>query len=113
KTYLARVQGLFPSGEVVVDAPIECSDFVRHRWVVSPTGKPSMTRFRLIRSRDNERLLLIYYLIINEVSLVECTPITGRTHQIRVHLQHLNHPIIGDPLYNPSTVRRPTFVEEL
>jgi tRNA pseudouridine synthase 8/2,5-diamino-6-(5-phospho-D-ribitylamino)-pyrimidin-4(3H)-one deaminase len=51
-------------------------------------GKPAISSFEVIWS-DAQR----------NVSLVKCHPLTGRTHQLRVHLQHLGHPIVGDPLY--------------
>jgi 23S rRNA pseudouridine955/2504/2580 synthase len=62
------------------------------RWVrVDPKGQPSMTRVRLLA-----RGVLPG---IGPVSLLQCEPLTGRTHQIRVHLQSAGHPILGDPKY--------------
>src|SRR5436189_4286653 len=54
--------------------------------VTSSRGRPAKTEYRVIRSRD-------------QASLVECTIHSGRTHQIRVHLHHLGHPVLGDKLY--------------
>jgi hypothetical protein len=88
KTYLARVTGRFPDGEIVVDQPILTTIHAMGYNEVHPDGKPCQTIFRL-RSYDAE----------GDSSLVECQPITGRTHQIRVHLKHLGHPITNDPLY--------------
>ncbi|RKP12199.1 pseudouridine synthase, partial [Piptocephalis cylindrospora] len=96
KVYLARVLGCFPEreGETVV-----CKERIRtaaHKVglnVVDPIeGKECETHFR--RLHYNGR-----------TSLVECLPKTGRTHQIRVHLLHLGHPIPNDPLYAHPKVR--------
>lgn len=88
KTYLARVLGEFPGkGEPVeVDANIYCIDNSIGRMVIDDRGKEARTSFRL-RSFNGH------------TSVVECTPITGRTHQIRIHLQHLGFPIANDPCY--------------
>lgn len=61
--------------------------------MVSQDGKPSLTRFRLIKAGA-------------VASLVEASPITGRTHQIRVHAKFAGHPIIGDAKYCPDEVNR-------
>lgn len=91
KQYLARVTGQFPSQPLVCDIPVgnidtklgfECG--VRDR-------KPATTEFTQLR----------YNPTLNE-SIVLCKPLTGRTHQIRIHLNYLNHPIVNDPLYGPS-----------
>lgn len=85
KTYVARVQGQFPPENIIVNEPIkESAD--RSRREISPDGKPSETHFKLLWT-DGEQ------------SVVECHPITGRTHQIRVHLAFLGYPIANDELY--------------
>lgn len=97
KKYVALVHGAFPDGEVVrVDKPIRV--FGRHDGGVcvvtdaeDTEGKPSCSEF----SR-------VWYDEHRNVSLVQCIPRTGRTHQLRVHLQHLGHPIVDDPLYGPD-----------
>ncbi|KAK3086101.1 hypothetical protein FSP39_013580 [Pinctada imbricata] len=87
KEYVCRVVGEFPEEEVVVDQPIGIlsNKIGVHR--VSPDGKPSKTTF--IRLNYN-----------GKSSVVKCIPHTGRTHQIRVHLQYLGHPIVNDHIYN-------------
>ena len=88
KRYHALVQGQWPDAITEINAPLtrvlaESGErFVR----VDPAGKPSATRFRIL-----EQLFL--------TTLLEAHPLTGRTHQIRVHCQHAGHPIIGDPKY--------------
>ncbi|KAK3279686.1 hypothetical protein CYMTET_12442 [Cymbomonas tetramitiformis] len=90
KVYVARVLGAFPTDEFEVDAPL-LWDAKAHHTTVAPVtqgGKESRTRFkRLSLSEDGL------------TSVVECQPLTGRTHQIRVHLQHAGHPIANDVKY--------------
>jgi len=95
KNYTALVIGDWQFGEQLIDAPL----FVQNRRngerhvVVSSGGKPAQTRVRLSRTFG------IY-------SLLQCSPLTGRTHQIRVHLQHTGHPIIGDLRYGDEEANR-------
>ncbi|WP_407928129.1 RluA family pseudouridine synthase [Arenibaculum pallidiluteum] len=95
RTYLALVYGLPspPRGEV--EAPIGRSPQDRKRMAVvrEGTGKPALTRYAVIRGF---RLA---------AALVECTLMTGRTHQIRVHMAHIGHPLVGDPVYGGRTGR--------
>ncbi len=67
--------------------------------VVTRNGKPATTRYRVLTSYAG-----------GAVSLVECRLLTGRTHQIRVHLAHLGHPLLGDPLYGRA---RPALLKQL
>ncbi len=91
KTYLAFVYGEFPK-ELLVEEPLlraeDESAIVRMVVKVDERGKPSKTSFKLLN----------YYPEL-DMSLVECKPHTGRQHQIRVHLFHVKHPIVGDPIY--------------
>ncbi|KAK9474242.1 pseudouridine synthase [Dipodascopsis tothii] len=86
KDYVARVLGEFPDGEVTCDLPILTVDPKIGLNRVKPEGKPATTVFNRL-SFDGRS------------SVVRCRPLTGRTHQIRVHLQHLGHPILNDPIY--------------
>lgn len=88
KNYLALVVGDWQLGEQVVDAPLLVQnrrDRERH-VVVSATGKPAQTIMRLSRTFGN-------------YSLLQCQPLTGRTHQIRVHALHMGHPVAFDERY--------------
>ena len=91
RRYLALADGeLGQAG--TVDAPIGRDESVRTRMAVvaGPAGRPSRTHFRR---------LALGRLGARAVSLVECRLETGRTHQIRVHLKHVGHPLVGDALY--------------
>ena len=85
RSYLAVVQG-DPPGSGTIDAPVGRDARVRTRMAVSQRGKAARTGYRVL-----ERF--------GRAALVECRLETGRTHQIRVHFQHLRHPLLGDPVY--------------
>ena len=91
KKYLAMVHGEFKES-IVVDAPLlraeDESAMVRMVVKVDDKGKPSKTSFKPLK-----------YFPHANTTLVECSPHTGRQHQIRVHLFHVKHPIVGDPVY--------------
>jgi 23S rRNA pseudouridine1911/1915/1917 synthase len=92
RAYLAAAWGHLPHDEVPVDAPIGRHPTERKRMAVVPDGRPARTRFfRLERWRAAE--------------LVRAELDTGRTHQIRVHLLHLGHPVVGDRTYAPERHR--------
>jgi 23S rRNA pseudouridine1911/1915/1917 synthase len=86
KTYLALVEGTprMPHGKI--EAAIGRHAIHRQKMSVTERGRSSMTQYRVLASVEGK-------------TLMECQPRTGRTHQIRVHLKHLGHPIVGDPLY--------------
>ncbi|MBY5993552.1 bifunctional tRNA pseudouridine(32) synthase/23S rRNA pseudouridine(746) synthase RluA [Ferrimonas balearica] len=87
KTYLARVWGHLAQPEGEVDLPLICDWPNRPKQKVCfEQGKPSQTRYRVL-SQDAHS------------TLVELTPITGRSHQLRVHMLALGHPILGDNFY--------------
>ncbi len=92
RTYLAIARGTVPD-EGAIDAPIGRHPVQRTRMAVVPGGKPAVTRYR-VRERFAAH------------SLIECELETGRTHQIRVHLASIGHPLEGDPLYGPRGARR-------
>jgi 23S rRNA pseudouridine1911/1915/1917 synthase len=89
RRYLALVQG-DPPGSGTIDAPIGRDPKLRTRMMVSQRGKEARTRYRVL-----ERF--------GHCALVECSLDTGRTHQIRVHFQHIRHPLVGDPVYRRGT----------
>lgn len=83
--YFALVHGEV-AGAGEVDAPIDRHPVQRTRMAVVPSGRPALTRY-LVRER------------LGVATLVECRLQTGRTHQIRVHMAHIGHPLVGDPVY--------------
>ncbi|WVQ80560.1 hypothetical protein IAT38_002665 [Cryptococcus sp. DSM 104549] len=93
KEYVARVRGKFPEEEITVDQPLLTVDRQMGLVIVTPEGKDAVTIFKRV-SYDEAR----------DQSVVHCRPQTGRTHQIRVHLQYLGHPIANDPLYSEPAV---------
>ncbi len=86
RSYFALVDGLVPDDSGVIDQPIAQPDPEFRSRAVDPSGKPALTYFNVIRRYACH-------------TLVSLTLGTGRTHQIRVHLNHLGHPICGDTLY--------------
>jgi 23S rRNA pseudouridine1911/1915/1917 synthase len=86
KTYEAFVKGVVQPTIGVIDEPIARSVKHRKKFTVSEHGREAVTHYRVIDSQ-------------HETSWLNLTPKTGRTHQIRVHLTHIGHPIIGDPIY--------------
>lgn len=91
KEYVCRVEGEFPDGTVTCKERIEVISPKMGISITSPSGKECETEF----------LKLSYN---GKSSVVSCKPLTGRMHQIRVHLQFLGHPIINDPIYNHTGV---------
>ena len=88
KHYLALCVGNPGSGEI--SAPIARHPVHRKKMAVIESGKSAVSQYETL-GYDGQ------------MSLVKITPLTGRTHQIRVHMKHLGHPILGDPVYgNPS-----------
>ncbi len=88
KTYMALANGRWPAGLDVINAPLRKNVLQSGERIVvaAADGKPSETRFQLIEHFDN-------------YSLVKAMPITGRTHQIRVHAKVAGHPLCGDKKY--------------
>ncbi|HAX17971.1 MAG TPA: RluA family pseudouridine synthase [Actinobacteria bacterium] len=86
KTYIALVLGSFKEKTGLIDIPISRSKKNRKMMDVAADGRKSETEFRVLKN-------------FNSCSLIEVYPKTGRTHQIRVHLSHIGHPLIGDKTY--------------
>ncbi len=86
KEYIAQAEGIIAEDEGLIDAPIGRDPFHPRRMTVTPQGRPAQTAFHVIDRGTESTLLHIH-------------PHTGRTHQVRIHLRYIGHPILGDPLY--------------
>jgi 23S rRNA pseudouridine1911/1915/1917 synthase len=100
KTYLALVWGIPEETEGKIDLPIIRHPKDRTLFTTDEVGRPALTEFRLLESFE--------YL-----SLLELTPRTGRTHQLRVHLSEMGHPIFGDDSYGGGEKRAKGFLPEV
>ena len=89
KTYHALVYGAPPREEGLIDAPIARLPLPSLLRQVGPQGQPSQTRYRVLRREEDRSLLALM-------------PLTGRTHQLRVHCAYMGCPILGDPQYGTS-----------
>jgi 23S rRNA pseudouridine1911/1915/1917 synthase len=94
KIYLAIVSGRLRNKSGRIDAPIARHPIHRQRMSIarSSRGRSAVTEYEVLRSGP-------------ELSLVQCALHSGRTHQIRVHLHHLGHPVVGDKLYAPKLAK--------
>jgi 23S rRNA pseudouridine1911/1915/1917 synthase len=86
KAYTAIVEGHLKEDEAIIDMPIERNPKAPATFRVGPNGKSATTHYKVLEKTE-------------KASLVELKPETGRTHQLRVHLAQVGHPIVGDPLY--------------
>lgn len=87
KIYLAVSEGIIEPDEAIIDIPLQRSRKNPKKFTTSEYGKPSQTKYRVIKYLDSDK------------TLVELKPLTGRTHQLRVHLKYIGHPIVGDDVY--------------
>lgn len=93
KTYSALIVGTLTPVEAVIDMPIERNPKKPQTFRVGSNGKASKTTYKVLTEGA-------------KYSLVQLKPETGRTHQLRVHLAHLHHPIVGDTLYAGEPAER-------
>lgn len=89
REYIALVHGRLKHAQGTIDAPIGRDPKDRQRMGVVATGKQAITHFQVLES-------------FADYTLVRLRLETGRTHQIRVHMKYIGHPIVGDPIYGPS-----------
>lgn len=96
KTYLAVVEGQPEPAEAIIHAPIERNPRRPQTFRVGAGGKPAQTAYKVLSTAEKNGKLY---------SLLELTPVTGRTHQLRVHLAYIGHPIVGDRIYGRMYAR--------
>ena len=89
RAYKAILIGAMKGEDGTVDAPIGRHPTDRKRMAIVPNGRPALTRWRVLEP-------------LKGATLVECQLSTGRTHQIRVHMASIGHPVLGDPVYGPK-----------
>ena len=93
KTYYALIAGKLSKEEAQINMPIERNPKAPSTFRTGPNGKAAVTRYQIVATNG-------------KYSLLKLTPITGRTHQLRVHLKALNHPIVGDNIYQGEQADR-------
>lgn len=93
KIYTAVVNGSLNPPQAIIDMPIERNPKKPQTFRAGVNGKPATTAYKVLSASD-------------KLSLIELKPTTGRTHQLRVHLKQLGHPILGDTLYGGTPSER-------
>jgi 23S rRNA-/tRNA-specific pseudouridylate synthase len=86
--------------KAIIDLPIERNPKSPQSFRVGETGKAAQTEYEVVEENEN-------------LTLIKLRPTTGRTHQLRVHLSHLNHPIVGDDFYGGKKASRMFLHAEL
>lgn len=97
KTYIARVAGVVAEDTGHIDLPLAADWPNRPRQQVDPNGRPAQTDWQVIARTETE-------------TRVRLTPRTGRSHQLRVHMLALGHPILGDPIYSSDAKAHPRLM---
>lgn len=97
KQYVAVCHGIFENKRAIIDAPIARAEGSGILRKVSDSGKPAITEYQITEE-------------FGSLSIVKLTPKTGRTHQLRVHMAHLGHPIYGDDMYGSDVQNASTLL---
>ena len=100
RRYLAIVSGVPRQSEGSVDAPLARSAQNRKKVAIMPRGKRAVTHWRRLE-------------ILKDAALVECRLETGRTHQVRVHMASIGHPLVGDPVYGRTRTEHRQLLKDL
>jgi 23S rRNA pseudouridine1911/1915/1917 synthase len=100
RAYMAIVQGGMREDRGTVEGPIGRHPTDRKKMAIVPDGRDAMTHWKVLES-------------LKGATLLECRLTTGRTHQIRVHMTSIGHPLLGDPLYGPKKMPYPVHGGQL
>jgi 23S rRNA pseudouridine1911/1915/1917 synthase len=92
RQYLTVLHGVLKDDEGVIELPIDRHPTQKHKMGVVEGGKPAKTSWKVLERFE-------------KFTFVEATLATGRTHQIRVHFSHINHPVAGDPIYGGDNIK--------
>ncbi len=98
KVYIAIVEGILEKKQGTINAPIARKENSIIERCVIDSGSPSITHYQVLQEKDYHDF---------PISILQCTLETGRTHQIRVHLSYIGHPLLGDDLYGGNL----TFIQ--
>ena len=90
KKYIAFCEGVFDKENGIIDASISRTENSIIKRCINPNGQKSITKYKVIKNNEN-------------ITKIELELFTGRTHQIRVHMSYINHPILGDDLYGSTS----------
>lgn len=107
KTYQALVWGRPNSAKGLIDAPIARHPKLRQKMAVLNSGKSAQTSYKVLKTFESKKNAN------EQISLIECVLHTGRTHQIRVHMQHIGCSIVGDALYGKGRVKQNLWPDEV
>lgn len=100
RVYIALVLGTVEANDAVIEVPIRRSTTSRLRWRADKEGKYALTTFEVLKR-------------YHDATLLQLELKTGRTHQIRVHMEHIGHPIVGDPIYRSGMNEFKTSLSKL
>ncbi|MEJ0078391.1 MAG: RluA family pseudouridine synthase [Alphaproteobacteria bacterium] len=105
RAYLAFVWGVPPRPKGTIDAPLDRHPRARDKQAVRPSGREAVTHWELLEKYNGTDGKPV-------ASLLSCRLETGRTHQIRVHLAHIGHPLLGDDVYGPGFKTKAALLAE-
>ncbi len=97
KTYVALVHGMLKTSEGEINAPVGRLPWNRMRFGILAGGREAVTKYKVLKTFEMQG---------EPLTLLELSPKTGRTHQIRVHLKHIGHPLFADPLYTGRKISK-------